>query len=236
MSSSIPSVAISEIFSSLQGEGVYLGARHLFVRFESCNLNCSYCDEASKVGLDLTPEAILRALELLEHEKGSHQFVSLTGGEPLYYGSFLAHLCPALKNAGFKLYLETNGVLWEVLQELIGWFDVIAMDMKLPSVSKGEDFFDAHRYFLKIAAEKEVFVKVIISKSADLAEFDLLCGIIKGIGNHIPLVLQPISEAGIEGHEEPELMRFLDELQKRASNELKDVRIIPRLHKILNLK
>ncbi len=39
---------ITEIFSSLQGEGPYMGQRHLFIRFEACHMACAYCDETKK--------------------------------------------------------------------------------------------------------------------------------------------------------------------------------------------
>ena len=39
-----------EIFSSVQGEGRYVGCRQLFVRFEGCNLQCRYCDTENAPG------------------------------------------------------------------------------------------------------------------------------------------------------------------------------------------
>ncbi|MFH1230658.1 MAG: 7-carboxy-7-deazaguanine synthase QueE, partial [Planctomycetota bacterium] len=38
--------SIVSIFSSIQGEGLYVGKPHLFIRFAGCNLRCHYCDTA----------------------------------------------------------------------------------------------------------------------------------------------------------------------------------------------
>ena len=35
---------INEVFASVQGEGSWVGQRHLFVRFTGCDLSCRYCD------------------------------------------------------------------------------------------------------------------------------------------------------------------------------------------------
>jgi organic radical activating enzyme len=40
---------ISEVFSSLQGEGPYLGVQQIFIRFGRCNMHCGYCDELEKM-------------------------------------------------------------------------------------------------------------------------------------------------------------------------------------------
>ncbi len=33
-----------EIFSAIQGEGINVGTRQIFIRFGGCDLRCAYCD------------------------------------------------------------------------------------------------------------------------------------------------------------------------------------------------
>ena len=227
--------AVSEIFSSLQGEGTHLGERHLFLRFEACNIHCEYCDELGKVGYDFDLDSAIESLLWLEREEGPHAYVSLTGGEPLLYVSFLKPLLPRLKELSFRIYLETSGILWKQLQEVISWTDVVAMDVKPASVTKERSFLREHESFLRLALQKETFIKMVCSKDLDLNEFGELCDMISRVNARVPLILQPVSRE-LEGHEDPELMRLLGELQSIALGRLKDVRIVPRLHKILKIR
>ena len=129
------SARITEIFSSLQGEGTRLGERHIFVRFEECHIHCAYCDELHKVGRLMTRQEAFAEILRLEKKDGPHAFVSFTGGEPLIYLDFIKPLAQELRKAGFKIYLETNGILTPALAEMIGECDLIAMDMKPASVT-----------------------------------------------------------------------------------------------------
>ncbi len=267
---------ISEIFSSLQGEGTHLGQRHLFLRFEACNIHCEYCDELGKPGFDFDVDSVVQKLIETEREYGPHAYVSLTGGEPLLYVSFLKPLIPKLKEHGFRIYLETSGILWKALEQVIDLTDVVAMDLKPASVTKERSFIEEHKRFLEIALKKETFIKIVISKDIDINEFKELCEMVQSViaseakqskseiaspnrpfgtetpsgrpplaqsasalpprnDINIPVILQPIS-AEIEGHDDPELMRLLGELQTLALGMLSEVRIVPRLHKILKIK
>jgi pyruvate-formate lyase-activating enzyme len=77
---------------------------------------------------------------------------------------------------------------------------------------------------------------MVCSKEIDLDEFKELCEMIAEHDAQIPLVLQPLTRPGglYDVNEVP--VSFLEELQTIALGILKDVRIIPRLHKILNVR
>lgn len=213
-----------------------MGERHIFLRFEHCNIHCDYCDELGKPGIKLSTADVFASIQKLESEYGPHSFVSLTGGEPLLYQSFLQDMCPILKESGLLLYLETNGILWQALEKTIQWMDVIAMDMKPSSVTHEKSFLEEHRKFLRLAKEKETFVKIILSREIADDEFLELCSIVREVHPKAPVVLQPISSESGEGHEDGVLMQKLTELQRAGRQMELDVRILPRLHKILKIR
>jgi organic radical activating enzyme len=225
---------ITEIFSSLQGEGTHLGERHLFVRFQDCPMHCVYCDEIKKKGREMTRDAVISAVKKMDRETGPHSCVSLTGGEPLFYLPFLKPLLRDLKALGFRTYLETSGILWKELEDVVDLCDVIAMDMKPASMTGQRDYLMEHRHFLKIAKSREVFVKMVVSEALDLAEFEGLIEVVARTSAKTPVILQSLSDR--MGQEAPSgRLTFLMELQRRALKVIPDVRVVPRLHKILNL-
>ena len=91
---------ISEIFSSRQGEGLYVGEPMTFVRFASCSLRCRYCDTPQ--GLCVREECRVEfpprsgqftnlnnpvsATKLCEALAGfDDPTIAVTGGEPLVF-------------------------------------------------------------------------------------------------------------------------------------------------------
>lgn len=95
---------LREIFSSLQGEGLNTGLPATFIRFAGCNLNCPWCDTHRHVKEMLPLHEVLA-----EVRKFKNKAVVVTGGEPTIAAGF-RELVAALKNAGFWLALETNGL------------------------------------------------------------------------------------------------------------------------------
>ena len=229
---------ISEVFSSLQGEGPYLGVKQIFVRFGRCNMHCTYCDELENMKEEnfkvVTLPQLLHEIHHLEHEKGPHHSISLTGGEPLFYTAFLENFLPKLKEKRYPTYLETNGTLPRELDRVIRFCDIIAMDMK-PSSSTGDRNFEKeHEEFLKIAARKEVFVKVVVGPDTKLEELERCVQIVESIDAHIPFILQPQTDAF--GINTQALQHIEKTFMQAAEKWLFDVRVIPQMHKIWGVR
>lgn len=238
---------IIEIFSSIQGEGLYVGARQIFLRLSGCNLTCNYCDTPvnstpfCRVELNpgsgifdeilnpLSPEKTIEIIARLITER--HHSISITGGEPLISVNFLKELFPLIKNTGIPVYLETNGTLPDNLREIISLVDIISMDIKLPSMLSGSDYRDKHREFLLIATQKEVFVKLVITEHTSNDDIQQTALLIRDINPAIPLVLQPVT-ANDNRILPPNAKRVLD-IQSMILDFLINVRVIPQTHKIL---
>ena len=68
---------IVDIFSSIQGEGLYVGERHLFVRFKECNLKCINCDEVNSDARVMTIDDVIKNIQIIEKNNGHHSYVTL---------------------------------------------------------------------------------------------------------------------------------------------------------------
>jgi len=101
-----PTLIISEIFHSIQGETTLAGWPCFFVRLSGCNLNCDWCDtpQAHSPGQTLTLDEIERRLLTFP----SCQLVAITGGEPMMQAGVVA-LAESLCGRNYRLQLFTNG-------------------------------------------------------------------------------------------------------------------------------
>ena len=99
------SLKITEIFYSLQGEGLTAGLPSVFIRLTGCPLRCSYCDTAYA----FSGGSVMSVSEILD-QVAPHQtpHITVTGGEPLAQQTCLP-LLTALCDSGYQVSLETSG-------------------------------------------------------------------------------------------------------------------------------
>lgn len=243
------SLFISEIFSSIQGEGMLAGRRQIFVRLMECNLNCRYCDTdysksdicrlESKPGSGTfknipQPISIDNIAGIIDgwllELPGAHHSVSFTGGEPLLQAEALVDCLPIIRKK-LPIHLETNGIMHLSLQPIKQHLDYISMDMKLPSTSGcTEQLWDLHSAFLREAYGCDLSVKVVIGEFTSESEIQRVCDIISLVDSSLPLFLQPLSlpnkTVGIS-------YAHIFCLQEIASSRLLNVRVIPQMHNML---
>ncbi len=126
---------VSEIFYSLQGEGMLVGTPSVFVRLAGCPLHCPWCDTKYawdfQAGQDLEPAQIVDQIG-----RWPCRFIVLTGGEPMMGPDLavrpgLADLTHRLKVSGKHITIETAGVLF--IPDLA--CDLISISPKLPGAT-----------------------------------------------------------------------------------------------------
>ena len=132
---------------------------------------------------------------------------------------------------GKKIYLDTNGTLPDALQEIIKDIDIIAMDIKLPSSTQQKAFWPEHKDFLKIARRKEVFIKTVISLNTKAEEVLKAAKLVAAADPKILFILQPNYLDMKKGVIEECVAH-----QKSCAKILKDVRILPQVHKFMKLR
>lgn len=103
-----PTLEVSELFFSIQGESSYAGQPCVFIRLSGCNLRCSYCDARYTYE---EPGTRMEVAEIIAFAAGYPGFpVEVTGGEPLLQEE-VYELLAGLLAAGRRVLLETNGSL-----------------------------------------------------------------------------------------------------------------------------
>jgi 7-carboxy-7-deazaguanine synthase len=128
-----PTLLISEIFKSIQGETSRVGLPCTFVRTFGCNLCCAWCDTLyarTGAGTPMAVEEVERQVEAL-----GGRLACITGGEPLLQPDAVCDLAERLTATGRTVLLETNGSI-DLTPVPPGV--VIIMDVKCPGAGQGD--------------------------------------------------------------------------------------------------
>ena len=236
---------INEIFNSIQGEGLYVGTRQVFVRFEQCQLHCAYCDtpqarnvsqycrvkkqgngDSYSIRNPLDRDSLAELIRKLWSPSTRH--VSLTGGEPLIHADFIRTL-----DMEYPLYLETNAGFPGKAKELKDMVAIASCDITLPEHNSSDHYSELLKNELETISifneTSETFVKVIVLPQTTVQSISPAVDGVASIDPGIPFVLQPVTGK----NQVP--TGLLLELMDFAGEKLKDVRAIPQTHKIMGL-
>lgn len=236
-----------EIFSSVQGEGLYIGCRQIFIRLAECNLACAYCDtefeKASLYQQETAPgsgflgimpnppyleDVLTLSRDWMTALPGAHHSFSITGGEPLFQAAALHSWLPGLQEL-LPVHLETNGTLPDELEPLLPHLDFISMDLKLASTTGVTTPWDLHQRFLALAAQRECQVKAVVGPVTSNEEVITAAQLVQEVAPHITLILQPLTrqdQVAVAPH------RLL-EMQSVAAAVHPLVRVIPQMHRFI---
>ena len=207
-------INVVEIFKTVEGEGRWVGLPISFIRLEGCNLRCSWCDTTysydGKTYKEMSIDDVIK-----EINKFGLKRVCITGGEP-FFSPALPELVKGLLKEGYKVFIETNGTLWNNQLE-----DIINENVYITCSPKPPLYF-VHRKLipyiseLKFVIDSKITVKDIVKPEfIDLLKNDII-------------ILQPESN---KKDMVEKALEIQDELLKLGI----ESRIIPQCHKILGL-
>lgn len=123
---------VVEKFVSINGEGILAGQLAVFVRFQGCNLDCSFCDTAW-ANRENAPYTLMTEKEIYDYIKETGvSNVTLTGGEPLLQKDMRVLLELLASDPSIRVEIETNGSIDLAPFKDIGGSITFTMDYKLP--------------------------------------------------------------------------------------------------------
>ncbi|MBZ4643438.1 MAG: 7-carboxy-7-deazaguanine synthase [Deferribacteres bacterium] len=190
LQNTLNNINISEAFISFQGEGKYIGARQLFIRFSGCDVNCQGCDtdyssKESFIFFDKIYYNPVNIFQFVEDIKGYDIFneihsISFTGGEPLLSLEAIKFMISSFGKKT-KYFLETSGYHLDILKEIYDLLDIVSIDIKLKSTFGVDDNIYALKNAYFIEKNKSYF-KLIVDNKIEQFEIANVVDLLKSKG------------------------------------------------------
>ena len=203
---------ISEIFRSIQGEGIPVGVPTTFVRLAGCNLRCKWCDtpyaQEAGDGKEMTIKDVISEVESL-----GMSYVCITGGEPLLQKGDVYKLIDSLVAKGFVIALETNGAV-DIKDTPIEDNLMVSMDIKLPSSGMQDKMIAENISFLGPTDQLKFPVK-------DRTDYDEAKRIILEHNPRCNIIIQPIWGADYT------------QIAQWVIDDKMEFRVLPQIHKFI---
>jgi|HubBroStandDraft_6_1064221.scaffolds.fasta_scaffold90235_2 7-carboxy-7-deazaguanine synthase len=215
---------ISEIFYSIQGEGILAGVPSVFVRTTGCNLRCTWCDTPytswNPEGRDYSID------EIVWDARGfGARHVVVTGGEPMIADG-IVELTHRLKVSGLHITIETAGTIHKDVA-----CDLMSISPKLANSTPYERGagrwaaqHDRLRYqpdvLKKLMQQFEYQLKFVVTSPQDYAEIESMLQETGADRNRVVLMAEGVDAVTIHGR-----AVWITEICKREG-----FRYSPRLH------
>ncbi|HVE36937.1 MAG TPA: 7-carboxy-7-deazaguanine synthase QueE [Nitrososphaeraceae archaeon] len=229
---------VSEIFTSIEGEGIFVGKKTLFIRFSGCHLKCRWCDTKYALPLDSGTEYQIDEIEdLIIRELQPFTYkVNFTGGEPLLQTDAVIKLADFIKKqTNLKTYIESSCFDSELFSKVLPYMDICKIEFKTDDSKVVEnEVYDSlllnEIKCLELAVEsnKTTYIKIVVTNSTNLESFkNLVDNISKKIkpSDIVGFIIQPS-----HGVDQPTVNKLLDTYDI-VQPMFPEVRIIPQLHK-----
>ena len=229
---------ISEIFTSIEGEGIFVGKKTLFIRFSGCHLKCKWCDTKYALPLDSGTEYQIDEIEdlILRELQPFTYKVNFTGGEPLLQTDAVIELAGFIKKqTNLKTYIESSCFDSELFSKVLPYIDICKIEFKTADskVVENKDYDNLLLNEIKclelaVESNKTTYIKIVVTNSTDLDSFkNLVYNISKKIkpSDILGFIIQPSF-----GIDQPTVNKLLDTYDI-VQPMFPEVRIIPQLHK-----
>jgi len=215
---------ISEIFYSIQGEGMLTGVPSVFVRTSGCNLRCVWCDTPytswSPEGTEMAINDILAAIQAYPA-----QHAVITGGEPMIAPN-IVQLTQGIREQGLHITIETAGTMFHSVA-----CDLMSISPKLenstPHAREGGKWAAQHerlRYqadvLKQLMAQYPYQLKFVVASPEDMKEIATILEDIQADPSRVVLMPEGTTSEAIR-----ERAPWLTEICKREG-----FRYSPRLH------
>jgi 7-carboxy-7-deazaguanine synthase len=235
----VNTIPVLEIFGpTIQGEGMVIGQKTMFVRTAGCDYRCRWCDSAftwdgSAAGeiRQMTPEEIWQELRRIGQDRFSH--VTISGGNPALIAN-VGQLVRLLREQNIRTAVETQGSRW---QDWLLLVDDVTISPKPPSSGMTTDFaaLDAMVHALSgRTGDVRTSLKVVVFDEAD---FDYARQVHQRYPR-VPFFLQ----AGNDDVAQADLADLRDRLlaayewlieRTMTAADMNDVKVLPQLHALV---
>lgn len=235
-------VRLSEIFTSIEGEGILLGTKTLFVRLAGCPLGCHWCDTSYAIPMESgEAHSIVEAKELISSSLQPYTYkVNFTGGEPLAQHDAVIELAQMVREKGVKTYLESACYDSARFGKVLPHIDICKIEFKLSDADAVDSALYANLLRneleclrLALEAKKPTYIKIVVTNSSKLSEFEDLVRTIFELARPDDIagfIIQPSSS--IQQPTLEKLFGFYDSVYPYYNA----VRIVPQMHKAIGVR